>query len=140
MKKQLLILIFLFGFLACNENTVRKPENLIKKEVLIEIITDLAVLEAIQSHNPALLELHHINPYQYVYKKYEIDSLQLAESNIYYASNIKEYDAIYEKVKIKLEQQKADIDSSFKEKSKESETPLNIDTVSSQKLKKLEVQ
>jgi hypothetical protein len=140
MKKSLLIVLFIFGLYSCRESVVKKPDNLIKKEVLIEVITDLSVLEAIQSHNPALLEMHNINPYEYVYNKYGIDSLQLAQSNIYYASNIKEYDAMYEKIKMKLEQQKAEIDSSLQQKIKKPEATLSMDSVRSETAKKLNIQ
>lgn len=115
----------------------QKPDNLIKKEVMIEIITDLAILEAIQSHNPALLQLHGINPQDYVYKKYNIDSLQLAHSNRYYAMNIKEYDAMYEKVKAKLEQQKVEIDSSLQLKIGQPQITIPTDSIRAEKKKTL---
>src|SRR5690606_11680668 len=50
----------------------------------------------------------------YVFKRHNIDSLQFAESNNYYAFHVKEYDAIYnmvsdslEKLKEKLKEQEA---------------------------------
>lgn len=140
MKKSFLIVLFVLGLFSCGEAIVKKPDNLIKKEIIIEVITDLSVLEAIQSHNPALLELHNINPYEYVYKKYGIDSLQLVQSNMYYASNIKEYDAMYAKIKLKLEQQKAEIDSSLLQKIKKPEAALSMDSVRSETAKKLNIQ
>lgn len=104
---------------------------------MIDIITDLAVLEAVQSHNPSLLQLYGINPKEYVYKKYNVDSLQLAQSNRYYALNIKEYDAMYEKVKVRLEQQKADIDSSLKLKITQPQIPVSMDSIRTEKTKTL---
>jgi hypothetical protein len=47
---------------------------------------DLAVLEGIKYQN-RLLDSNQINSATYIYKKYKIDSLQLAQSNVYYASD-----------------------------------------------------
>lgn len=123
---------------SCQED--KKPDNLISKEVMIDIITDLAVLEAVQSHNPSLLQLYGINPKEYVYDKYSVDSLQLAQSNRYYALNIKEYDAMYEKVKVRLEQQKAEIDSSLKLKIAQPQISVSMDSIRTEKTKSLNLE
>jgi hypothetical protein len=123
---------------SCQED--KKPDNLISKEVMIDIITDLAVLEAVQSHNPSLLQLYGINPKEYVYDKYRVDSMQLAQSNRYYALNIKEYDAMYEKVKVRLEQQKAEIDSSLKLKITQPQISVSMDSIRSEKSKTLHLE
>jgi hypothetical protein len=123
---------------SCQED--KKPDNLISKDVMIDIITDLAVLEAVQSHNPSLLQLYGINPKEYVYDKYSVDSLQLAQSNRYYALNIKEYDAMYEKVKVRLEQQKAEIDSSLKLKIVQPQISVSMDSIRSEKSKTLHLE
>jgi hypothetical protein len=53
---------------------------------MIDIMYDLAVLEGIKYQN-RLLDSNQINSATYIYKKYKIDSLQLAQSNVYYASD-----------------------------------------------------
>jgi hypothetical protein len=58
---------------------------------MIDVMYDLSILDAIKYQNPASLETYKINPSQYIYKKYKIDSAQFAQSNIYYASNYKDY-------------------------------------------------
>jgi hypothetical protein len=133
----LIVLCFMF-ICSCQED--KKPDNLISKEVMIDIITDLAVLEAVQSHNPSLLQLYGINPKEYVYDKYRVDSMQLAQSNRYYALNIKEYDAMYEKVKVRLEQQKAEIDSSLKLKITQPQISVSMDSIRSEKSKTLHLE
>jgi hypothetical protein len=40
---------------------------------------DLSILDAIKYQNPASLETYKINPSQYIYKKYKIDSAQFAQ-------------------------------------------------------------
>lgn len=119
MKKGLYIIIGLVLLSACRDSVVKKPTNLIPKSKMEDIIYDLALLEAIQNTNPSFLEKNNINPYNYVFLKYEIDSIRLAESNKYYAANVKEYNKMYEKVKQKIESEKALADSSKVAKTKE---------------------
>jgi hypothetical protein len=57
---------------------------------MIDVMYDLSILDAIKYQNPASLETYKINPSQYIYKKYKIDT-QFAQSNIYYASNYTDY-------------------------------------------------
>lgn len=91
---------------GCQESAVPKPDNLIDEDVLVSILYDLSLLEAIKSQNPAVLETNNINPNTYIYSKYKIDSLQFARSNKYYASDIKKYKEIVENVNKKIEEQK----------------------------------
>jgi hypothetical protein len=102
---------FLFGLLflafGCGNSAVRKPDNLIDEGKMVEIIYDLSLLEAIKSQKPIVLETSQVNPNTYIYKKYKIDSVQFAKSNAYYASDIKAYKEIYEKVSKRLEEHKA---------------------------------
>jgi len=69
---------------------------------MVDIIYDLAVLDAVRSQKPLVLENNSINPDKYIYKKYNIDSIQFAKSNQYYASDLKEYKKMYEEVAKRL--------------------------------------
>lgn len=82
---------------------VEKPDNLIEKQKMIDIFYDLALLDAVRSQKPVLLENNSINPDKYIYKKYKIDSLQFAKSNQYYASDIAAYKKMYEEVAKRLD-------------------------------------
>ncbi len=90
-----------------NSDRPAKPENLISKDKMSEVIYDVFVLNAAKGINKRILENHGIMPQEYVYKKHKIDSLQFAKSNDYYAYDTKIYESIMEKVKQKLEVQKA---------------------------------
>jgi hypothetical protein len=46
---------------------------------MIDVMYDLSILDAIKYQNPASLETYKINPSQYIYKKYKIDSAQFAK-------------------------------------------------------------
>jgi hypothetical protein len=46
---------------------------------MIDVMYDLSILDAIKYQNPSL-ETYKINPSQYIYKKYKIDSAQFAKA------------------------------------------------------------
>ncbi|WP_412986839.1 DUF4296 domain-containing protein [Pontimicrobium sp. IMCC45349] len=110
MIKRLTYITFLFLFLvSCQKNEVNKPkrpDNLISKGKMVEIIYDMSLITVAKGVNKRLLEESKFNPKKYVYDKYGIDSLQFVESNNYYAYNLKEYDEIYTQVKEKLNKEK----------------------------------
>lgn len=115
MLKKNIILSFLVSFLffSCQKDAVKKPAQLIEEDTMIAIFYDLSVLEAIKSNSPNVLEVNQINPYTYIYKKYKIDSLQFVQNNHYYASNLKKYKKMYEKVEEQLGEQKKLADSAM---------------------------
>ncbi|UQD55335.1 DUF4296 domain-containing protein [Flavobacterium sp. K5-23] len=114
MKKILSLLTILAVFISCKEEGIIKPERLIEKEMMEEVIYDLTILDAIKYQNPASLETNNINPSKYIYKKYKIDSLQFAQNNVYYASNYGEYKIMFEKITKRIENEKAVTDSLVK--------------------------
>lgn len=104
MKKIAILFLIFSVFVSCQKAAIEKPDSLIDEDVMVDIIYDLAILEAIKSQNPISLETNNINPNEYVYKKYKIDSLQFAKSDQYYATEIKTYKKIYDRVGKKIEE------------------------------------
>ncbi len=102
MRLVFVFMIFLM-FFSCTRNTYEAPENLISKERMVEVLYDHMLLNAAKGINKKKLEKHIANPSQYIFDKYDIDSTQFAQSNIYYAHNSEEYASIYERLKEKLE-------------------------------------
>src|SRR3970282_2916898 len=94
MKKIISLLAIISVLVSCKEEVVKKPDRLIEKEAMVNIMYDLSLLEAIKYQNPTSLDTFKINPKKYIYKKYKIDSLQFAKSNTYYGSNYEEYTAL----------------------------------------------
>ena len=78
---------------------------MIDEEVMVDIMYDVSVLEAMKSQKAVVLEANKINPNTYIYKKYKIDRLQFANSDKFYASDIKKYKAIFEKVNKRMEEE-----------------------------------
>ena len=97
-----IILLFLLS-ISCNSNAVKKPENLIEREKMVDIIYDLSILEAAKSQKPIVLEQYQIKSNTYIYKKYQIDSLQFANSVKFYATDLEKYYGIYDSVNKRIE-------------------------------------
>ena len=120
MNRYITILLIALVIFSCNNiDKPKKPDNLISKDRMVDIITDISLMTAAKGLNKGLLEENAINPQNYIYNKYSIDSVQFAESNNYYAYDVKEYEEIYLKVKERLESQKAEYTTIQGEEKKE---------------------
>lgn len=102
MKRSILICL-LFSFISCND-TIEKPKNLIEKDKMIDILYDLSLLEAIKTQNVSG-GINNKNANEYIYKKYKVDSIQLAASNKYYAVDVDEYKKMFAEVKSRLQKE-----------------------------------
>ncbi|MDG2433385.1 DUF4296 domain-containing protein [Flavobacterium sp.] len=111
MKKILSVIVVFLLLVSCKEDVVAKPDRLIAKDKMIDIMYDIAVLEGIKYQNPTSLDSNQINSASYIYKKYNIDSLQLAQSNVYYATDYVEYKNMYDTLVKRIDRKKADLDS-----------------------------
>jgi hypothetical protein len=93
----------LFVFVGCN-TAVEKPKKLIERDKMIDILYDISLMEAVKSQNiNGGISSQKAN--EFLFKKYQIDSLQWEENNKYYASDIEEYKKMYQEVKIRIEQE-----------------------------------
>lgn len=108
----LLIVALLF---SC-QDIVEKPDNLIEEDKMIDILYDFALLEGIKGDYS--LNQQSINPEEFIYKKYKIDSLQFVQSNAYYASDVKHYKEMYQKLSAKIDLKKTETDSILKRNGK----------------------
>ncbi|CAZ95361.1 Conserved hypothetical protein [Zobellia galactanivorans] len=99
---------------SCNETLLEKPENLIPQEKMVEILQDLAIVNAAKTTNLEVLRENGIEPMDYIFKKYDIDSLQFVESDRYYASLPVEYEKIYKKVETNLEKKSKELEEQKK--------------------------
>ncbi len=92
-----IVFILIFGFLGCE--SVKKPDNLISKKKMINILIDARLIASANGANRKTMEKNGVFVNEYIYKKYNIDSLQFAESNAYYVRKLSDYEDIYLKVK-----------------------------------------
>lgn len=115
MKKLLFLLVFLM-VVSCAEKVVEEPENLIPKEKMIDILHDLAILNATKTTVGAKLDESGIDVMEFLYKKYQIDSTQFSESDLYYASLPLEYQSIYTEVETKLDMRQKTMEEATEKK------------------------
>lgn len=101
--KYIIITFALLSLSSCyNVNKPNKPDNLISKEKMVNVLIDMAVMSSAKSVNKKIIEKNGIIPDKFIYKKNNIDSITFAQSNAYYAFDIKKYEAIYKSVKDSL--------------------------------------
>ena len=115
MKKLLFLLVFLM-VVSCAEKVVEEPENLIPKEKMVDILHDLAILNATKTTIGAKLDESGIDIMEFLYKKYQIDSTQFSESDLYYASLPLEYQAIYTEVETRLDKRQKAMEEATEKK------------------------
>lgn len=102
MNKFIYIAIFSVFLGACTSNTIiKKPKNLIPKEQMVDLLTDIFLANG--GDNIKNLNLQrNVNYFPLVFEKYQIDTIRFKESNYYYTSKIDDYDEILEKVDMRL--------------------------------------
>ena len=109
MTRITIYILIAFLVLSCKTNSIDKPEkpdNLISEDAMVEIIYDMSIISSAKGVNKKIIESKGVVPEDYVFIKHNIDSLQFALSNEYYAYDLKIYEDIYNKVKVKLESDK----------------------------------
>jgi transcriptional regulator with PAS, ATPase and Fis domain len=105
--KIILPFLVLFAILmSCNKGIMEQPNNLIERDKMVDIMYDLSLLSAIKVQQSRMPEAQTINSNEYIYKKYKIDSLQFVQSNVYYASDSKEYEKMVKKIKTRIDKNK----------------------------------
>jgi hypothetical protein len=109
MIKQITYIILVILFVSCageGKKRVKKPDNLISKDKMVEVIYDMSLISAAKGVNRKLMEQKGVHPEKYIYEKHGIDSVQFALSNEYYAFDLDAYEEIYKEVKLKLAKSK----------------------------------
>ncbi|WP_299002468.1 DUF4296 domain-containing protein [uncultured Tenacibaculum sp.] len=98
MRKAAYILIGLL-LVSCTSNTIyKKPENLISKDSMVLLLTDMYIASSAKNQKNKFLERED-NYMFLVYEKYKIDTTRFDISNVYYTSKVDEYTEILKKVK-----------------------------------------
>lgn len=110
MKKIAIIILLIFS-VGCKKEPVEKPDRLIDKEDMVNIMYDLALLNVLKYQNPIKMEKFEKNDLAYVYKKYKIDSAQFVQSNRYYAADYKGYKVMFDEIALRVEDNKKLYDS-----------------------------
>ncbi|WP_405575180.1 DUF4296 domain-containing protein [Winogradskyella sp. Asnod2-B02-A] len=106
-KRISIILVLSVFVLACNGiEKPKKPDHLISKDQMSDLLYDLYIINSAKGVNRNLLQSNGFNPENYILEKYNIDSTQFTDSNTYYTFYPEEYSTIINKVKARLEKEK----------------------------------
>ncbi len=99
---------------ACTSNTIiKKPNNLIPKDQMVDLLTEMLIASG--AENVKNLDLQRkVNYFPIVFEKYDIDSTRFKESNYYYTSRIDDYDEILGKVDERLKMLKQQYEKEYK--------------------------
>lgn len=122
MKITSLIAFCFYMMLMASCQDVRRPEkpkDLIPERKMVDVLTELLLLQGARSSSKEELERRGLSPREYLWQKFDIDSSQFARSSDYYAHDYKVYQRIYEKVKDSLEGLKGRYDSLYEQQQRE---------------------
>jgi hypothetical protein len=114
MKNFVLIILVLFLSVSCKKELVKEPKRLIDKGKMIDIMYDLSVLDAIKYQNPLSLDSTDSSQKKFIFQKYKVDSLQFAQSNMYYAADYESYKDMFDQIAKRLEKNQKKADSLVK--------------------------
>lgn len=114
MKNWIVIVLVLFLSVSCKKELVKQPAKLIEKQKMIDIMYDLSLLEAMKYQNPASIDSSETNPTKFILKKYKVDSLQFAQSNMYYAADYDNYKDMFDQIGKRLAVEQRAVDSIVK--------------------------
>ncbi|MFH6956574.1 DUF4296 domain-containing protein [Flavobacterium aquidurense] len=98
MKNCIVIILVLFLSVSCKKELVKQPAKLIEKGKMIDIMYDLSLLDAMRYQNPLSLDSIDTNPVKFILQKYKVDSLQFAQSNMYYATDYETYKEMFDEI------------------------------------------
>lgn len=103
---KILIVLIIFVAVSCDEPSIEKPENLIKKDQMIEMMADIHLAEATftnRRYSDTLVKnSSQTNFYYSILEKYHVPDSVFEKSFVYYASFPKDFEKLYRQVMNKL--------------------------------------
>jgi hypothetical protein len=98
------------GIVSCKQESIPKPDNLLSKEQMANMLYDITLINAMKGVDKRKLDSSILHFDTYLYKKHKTDSAQFAISNNYYAANPLKYNEIYGMVSARLEKERKVVD------------------------------
>ncbi len=106
-----MIIAVLFIFSCDNKFKVAKPNVLIKQSVMENILYDIGLLKAAKSKKFKVLNDNNVVAGEYIYRKYNIDSVTLRQNIEYYSANFFDTSKeIEEKIALKLKSEMIEVE------------------------------
>jgi len=127
------LLLILFFIAGCQHvDKPEKPNNLIPKDKMVNVLADVYISNAARNVNTKILYTNGVKLDSFIYRKYKIDSLQFARSNAFYSANLETYGTIIKKVEDRVFALKRKQDSLLPEKDLLDPNPENLKNKSPQ--------
>ncbi|MGB5941661.1 MAG: DUF4296 domain-containing protein [Leeuwenhoekiella sp.] len=97
------VVFFVMLLIACSGiDRPEKPDGLLAEDAMVDLLYDINLVSAAQSTLHYQLLEKQLQPDSFLYKKYGLDSLQIANNIAYYASEFSTYIRIQEQVNDRL--------------------------------------
>ena len=87
------------------------PKNLIPEDKMVEVLTEAYLINAARSFDKKTILENKVKLDSFIYKKFNIDSLQFVESNAFYSSNLNTYNDLFVQVEERMNLLKVRVDS-----------------------------
>ena len=113
--KFFITLFSIIFFFSCQSDKIKKPKDLIEKNKMGLIMRDMILMKSISRNYIVAIKNKNWFGDKYIYEKYSIDSLQLVESQNFYAKSPKIYLEMHKHIKFNMERLIDSIDVLSKE-------------------------
>jgi len=134
MMKKIITCFLIFAFLfSCGNQKIEKPEGLLSKQKMAEILYDITIINATKGVKKKTLEEHNLQFESFIYEKHNIDSITFAKSNHYYAAVPEEYTTIYKIVEAQIKKEQKAITEIIKKEDEEKDSLRKAKAVKARK-------
>ena len=97
---------------ACSNVQERSvPERILSEEQMVEIYTDMMILDAVKRSSGKIYKSYDLTAQQHIYNKFNVDSILLKENIDYYNLEFEANIRIFEKVNERMNMKKDYFDS-----------------------------
>jgi hypothetical protein len=135
------LIALIFGFVVAACQDVKRPQmpaNLIAQDSMVSILVDAYMINAARSIDNRIIVNKGVLLDSILYSKHHIDSLQFAQSNAYYASDLDIYKKLFLKVEEKLKIEKTKKDTLYAQYKRAKELQRINDSVKGARLDSLQ--
>lgn len=104
-KIVVVVLLLIFVLAACEKTPFEKPDKLIKENQMINMLVDIHMAESTFNHfrhDSAFQKSSSSEFYYSILNKYQVPDTVFEKSFLYYASNPRKFEKMYQKVMNKL--------------------------------------
>lgn len=106
------LVVLVMSVLACSDVQEHKvPERILSEDQMVEIYTDMMLLDAIRRGNTKIYDAYDIDVQEHIYNKFKIDSALLKDNIDYYNLEFEANTRIFERVNENMNRKKDLFDS-----------------------------